>query len=104
MKLRARAGVARHHRGDRSAVVGLRDQAIAVRGPQVIGVHEIAVQAVGPERDAREQRVAYLLFHCHLSSREIFCVTPQQFRDVQEISHLRARILGRILLHSDLVP
>ncbi len=54
--------------------------------------------------DVLELRVAYLLFHCHLSPREIFCVTPQQFRDVQEIGHLRARILGRILLLSDLMP
>lgn len=53
--------------------------------------------------DVREQRVAYLLFHCNLSPSEIFCRAPQQFRDVQEICHLRARILERILLHSDLM-
>lgn len=54
--------------------------------------------------DVRERRVAYLLFHCNLSPRDIFCLASHQFRDVQEIGHLRACILGRILLHSDLLP
>jgi hypothetical protein len=53
--------------------------------------------------DVRELRVAYLLFHCNLSSRDIFCFAPQEFRDVQEICHLRRHILERILLHSDLM-
>ena len=65
--------------------------------------HQLWERIQGLFPDVREQRVAYLLFHCHLSPREIFCVTPQQFRDVQEIGHLRAHILGRILLHSDLM-
>ena len=53
--------------------------------------------------DVREQRVAYLLFHCNLSPQDIFCFAPQEFRDVQEIRHLRLHILERILLHSDLI-
>jgi hypothetical protein len=53
--------------------------------------------------DAREQWVAYLHFHCHLSPSDIFCVAPHQFRDVQEIGHVRRQILQRILLHSDLI-
>jgi hypothetical protein len=53
--------------------------------------------------DVREQRVAYLLFHCDLSPRDIFCFAPQQFRDVQEISHLRRYILERILYHAELI-
>jgi sulfur transfer complex TusBCD TusB component (DsrH family) len=53
--------------------------------------------------DVRDLRVAYLLFHCNLSPRDIFCFAPQEFRDVQEICRLRARILERILLHSDLI-
>jgi hypothetical protein len=53
--------------------------------------------------DVRERRVAYLLFHCNLSPRDIFCFAPQQFRDVQEICHVRRHILERILLHSDLM-
>jgi hypothetical protein len=50
--------------------------------------------------DVRERRVAYLLYHCNLSPRDIFCFAPQQFRDVQEIGHIRRHILERILLHS----
>jgi len=53
--------------------------------------------------DLRERRVAYLLFHCNLSPRDIFCFAPQEFSDVQEICRLRAHILERILLHSDLM-
>lgn len=53
--------------------------------------------------DGRERRVAYLLFHCNLSPQDIFCFAPQEFRDVQEIRHLRLHILERILLHSDLI-
>jgi hypothetical protein len=53
--------------------------------------------------DVRERRVAYLLFHCHLSPRAIFCFAPQEFRDVQEICLLRRHILERILRHSDLI-
>lgn len=49
--------------------------------------------------DTREQRVAYLLFHCNLSPRDIFSFAPQEFSDMQEICRLRARILERILLH-----
>ena len=43
--------------GDRPAVVGLRDQVGGVGGLELIGVHEIGVQPVRPERDAVEQRV-----------------------------------------------
>jgi len=48
--------------------------------------------------DLRERRVAYLLFQCNLSPRDILRVAPQEFSDVQEICRLRARILERILL------
>ena len=67
------------------------------------GAHQLWERIQGLFPDVREQRVAYLLFHCHLSPREIFCLAPHQFRDVQKICHLRARILERILLHSDLM-
>lgn len=53
--------------------------------------------------DVRERRVAYLLFHCNLSPKDILRHAPQEFRDVQEIGHLRARILERIILHGDLM-
>jgi hypothetical protein len=65
--------------------------------------HRLWKRIQGLFPDTREQRVAYLLFHCNLSPGDIFCLTPHQFRDVQEICHLRARILERILLHANLM-
>jgi hypothetical protein len=59
------------------------------------------IQALFP--DTREQRVVYLLFDCNLSPEEIFCLTSQEFKDVQEIRHLRREILQRILHHADFV-
>jgi hypothetical protein len=57
--------------------------------------------------NAREQRLAYLLFHCGLSPREIVRVCPQEWSDVQEIARLRRTIMERLLCHADqlgLVP
>ena len=53
--------------------------------------------------DLRECRVAFLLFHCHLSPRDIFCLTPHQFKEVQEICHIRRHMLEQILLQADLM-
>lgn len=47
--------------------------------------------------DARERRLAYLLYHCGLSPREIVRFCPQEWNDLQEISHLRHVILERLL-------
>jgi len=49
----------------------------------------------------REQRVAYLLFHCGLKPREIVQFCPQEFSDVQEIYRLRRSIFERLLRHAD---
>ncbi len=49
----------------------------------------------------REQRLAFLLFHCGLSPREIVQRCPQEFRDVQEISRLRRSILEHLLRNGD---
>jgi hypothetical protein len=49
----------------------------------------------------REQRLAYLLFHCGLKPREIICFCPQEWSDVQEIYHLRRNIMERILRNAD---
>ena len=65
--------------------------------------HQLWERIQGLFPDVREQRVAYLLFHCNLSPRAIFCLAPQQFRDVQEVCHVRRHILERILHHSDLM-
>jgi hypothetical protein len=57
--------------------------------------------------NARERRLAYLLFHCGLSPREIVRGLPQEWSDVQEIARLRRTIMERLLCHADqfgLVP
>ena len=47
--------------------------------------------------DQREQRLAYLLYHCGLSPKEIVRFYPQEWSDVQEIHCLRRAILERLL-------
>lgn len=55
------------------------------------------VQSLLP--DQREQRLAYLLYHCGLSPREIVRLCPQEWSGVQEISRLRRTLLDRLLPH-----
>lgn len=47
--------------------------------------------------DTRQQRIAYLLFHCGLKPREIVQSYPEEFSDVLEISHIRYKIMAGIL-------
>jgi hypothetical protein len=47
--------------------------------------------------DSRQQRIAYLLFHCGLKPREIVQSFPEEFSDVSEISHIRYKIMAGIL-------
>jgi hypothetical protein len=47
--------------------------------------------------DEREQRVAYLLFHCRLQPREIARSNPREFSDVQEVAHFRRDIIARFV-------
>ncbi len=49
----------------------------------------------------RERRLAYLLFHCGLSPREIVRGSPQEFDDVREVYGLRRTIMERLLCHAD---
>jgi hypothetical protein len=49
--------------------------------------------------NAREQRLAYLLFHCGLRPREIAHCCSREFSDVDEIHHLRRGIMERLLLY-----
>jgi hypothetical protein len=51
---------------------------------------------------AREQRLAYLLYHCGLGPREILHRCPQEWSDVQEIYRLRHKIIERLLRHAPL--
>ncbi len=50
----------------------------------------------GKISDVREQRLAYLLFHCGLKPGEIVRSCPQEFSDVREISLLRLKIMNRL--------
>jgi hypothetical protein len=47
----------------------------------------------------REQRLAYLLFHCGLKPKEIVHLYPLEFDDMREISHVRCSIFKRFLDH-----
>lgn len=51
--------------------------------------------------EAHEQRLAYLLFHCGLSPKEILRCCPQEFADVGEIYHLWHTITERVLSNAD---
>jgi hypothetical protein len=51
--------------------------------------------------DPREQRVAYLLFHCGLKPREIVRFCSQEWSDVQEIYRLRRSIMERLVRNAD---
>ena len=70
-------------------------------GGDLAGAHHVweRMQALFP--GVREQRVAYLLFHCHVSPEELCCFAPQAFRDVQDIRHLRHKMFQRMVRHAD---
>ena len=53
--------------------------------------------------DKRQQRVAYLLFHCRLKPREIVHYRSEEFSDVQEIYRLRRNIFERLLRNADYI-
>lgn len=50
---------------------------------------------------AREQRLAYLLFHCGLKPREVVRFCPREFSDVQEVYRLRRNIMERLVRNAD---
>jgi hypothetical protein len=51
--------------------------------------------------NAREQRLAYLLYHCGLGPKEIVRFCQEEWSDVQEIYQLRRTILERVLRNAD---
>ena len=53
--------------------------------------------------DARERRVAYLLFHCGLKPREIVHYCPREFSKVNEIYRTRRNILLRLMRNADYI-
>jgi hypothetical protein len=52
---------------------------------------------------SREQRVAYLLFHCGLKPREIVQFCRDEFPDVREVHRLRRNIVERLLRQADMI-
>jgi hypothetical protein len=52
---------------------------------------------------SREQRVAYLLFHCGLKPREIVQYCPEEFPQIEEVYRLRRTLVDRLLRHADLL-
>lgn len=45
----------------------------------------------------REQRLAYLIYHCGLSPAEIVSCCPREWSDVREVARLRRIILERLM-------
>lgn len=52
---------------------------------------------------SREQRIAYLLFHCGLKPREIVQFCPDEFPEVREVHRLRRNIVERLLRQADTI-
>ncbi len=52
---------------------------------------------------SREQRVAYLLFHCGLKPREIVQYCPEEFPQIEEVYRLRRTLVDCLLRHADLL-
>jgi len=59
---------------------------------------EILQRALPSER---EQRLAYLLYHCNLKPREIVRFCQEDWTNVQEIYRLRRTILERLMRNAD---
>jgi DNA-directed RNA polymerase specialized sigma24 family protein len=51
--------------------------------------------------NAREQRLAYLLYHCGLKPREILQRCPGEFSNVQEIYRLTRNIMERLMRNKE---
>jgi hypothetical protein len=50
----------------------------------------------------REQRLAYLLYHCGLEPAEIVRYCPQELSDIQEVTRLRRTIFMQLMKGSEL--
>lgn len=51
--------------------------------------------------DKQQQRVAYLLFHCHLKPREIVRFCPAEFPEVGEIYRIRHNIFTKLMRNAE---
>ncbi len=87
-----------------------RAREVALPEPGEIGEPQVEDQVEGIEiwatlqailPNEREQRLAYLLYHCGLKPREIVQFCAQEWIDVHEIYRLRRNIQERILRNLD---
>jgi hypothetical protein len=79
-----------------------------------INQHELLISTNGTDQcadaallqrllsDEREQRLAYLLFHCGLSPREIVQTCPSEFADLEEIYQLRRSLMAHLQASGEL--
>jgi len=65
--------------------------------------HELWAIIKGLLPDKRERRLAYLLYHCGLKSREIVQYVPEEFSDIKEIYRLTRNIMERLVRNRDLI-
>ncbi len=59
----------------------------------------LSIQSLLP--DAREQRLAYLLYYCGLKPREVVIRCPNEFADVKEVYRLNCNIVERLRRNKD---
>ncbi len=87
-----------------------RPREVSLPEPGEVGEPQVKDQAASLELwevlrsmlpSEREQRLAYLLYHCGLGPREIVRFCPQEWNDVQEIYRLRRTILERLLRNAN---
>lgn len=73
-----------------------RSQVIAdsLQAQQADTIQWEKVQTVLPT--AREQRIAYLLYHCAFTPAEIVRLYPQEFPDTCEIAHVRLTLIKHV--------
>jgi hypothetical protein len=83
----------------------VREELIEVYREDVISSSDVWHMLKALLVNPREQRLAYLLFHCGQNPREIVQYCPQEWSDIYEIAHKRCTILERLLCHAgQLVP
>jgi len=51
--------------------------------------------------NTREQRLAYLLFHCGLKAREVVQYCDEEFSDVKEVYRLHRNIFEKLMRNRD---
>jgi DNA-directed RNA polymerase specialized sigma24 family protein len=65
--------------------------------------HEVWEVVRGLLPNEREQRIAYLLFHCGLKPRQVLKYCPGEFSNVQEIYRIWHNVTDRLARNADLL-